>query len=67
MGDEGELDKLRKWYSEEIRKKEEEIRKLKEENIILLKTSLKQANKNSELMRSLEDIYKKHTKERKDG
>ena len=44
-----EFDKLKKWYSEEIKKRDKIIDKLREQNSVLLSTSLKQGGKNAEV------------------
>ncbi len=47
-----EVEKLKKWFKEEINRRDEIIDKLREQNALLLKNSLKQANKVQDLKES---------------
>jgi len=43
---------LEKWYEEELKRKDKIIDKLKEENIVLMKTALKQSQKLVEMQKN---------------
>ena len=53
-----EFDKLKKWYSEEIKKRDKIIDKLREENNVLLSTSLKQGSKSTEVAEHAKSLMK---------
>ena len=58
-----ELVKLKKWYSEQLRRKDAEIERLKKENKMIMATALKRAahsdQLNQELLQLREEISKK--------
>ena len=57
-----DIKKLERYYKEELQKKDKEIQKLKEDNLVLLKSALKQAEKASKISghaRKLLDLNKK--------
>ena len=63
-----DIDKLKKYYEEELAKKDKEIEKLKEENLIILKSALSQAEKVSKISehaRKLFEINKKLSEKNK--
>ncbi len=53
-----DLGELRKWYEEELIRRDKQIEKLREENKILMKMSLKQSEKLQDLNKRLEDSLK---------
>jgi hypothetical protein len=59
MKKETELAKLKRWFEEEVKRKDEIIEKLKKENIVLLKTALKQGSKLTNFESRLKELTKK--------
>ena len=55
-----DIEEIRKAFHEQIRKRDEEIERLKNENRILIATALKQSEKNEEIRERLEKAVKKH-------
>ncbi len=55
MSDE-DIEKLKEWYKEQLEIRDKQIEELKKENLILLKTSLKQANRREDLMKANEKL-----------
>ena len=53
-----EFDNLKRWYAEEIKRKDERIEELKVHNELLVRSSLK----TSERLSMLEDVKKKKVK-----
>ncbi len=54
-----EKEKLKKWYKEELERRDDEIEKLKEKNNILMKASLNSSKKIADLTEKLEKTIKK--------
>jgi len=54
-----ETEKLKKWYKEELERRDKEIEKLKEKNEILMKASLNSSKKIADLTEKLEKAIKK--------
>ncbi|MCF7861429.1 hypothetical protein K9M79_04200 [Candidatus Woesearchaeota archaeon] len=54
-----EIKKLRKWFKEEIDRRDKIIARLREENNILMKTSLKQADKYIDLQEDMQKLLDK--------
>ncbi|MBL7051176.1 hypothetical protein ISS04_03375 [Candidatus Woesearchaeota archaeon] len=48
-----EFEKLKEWYSKELRKRDKQIDELKEKNILLMKTSFKQSQRLEELKKRI--------------
>lgn len=48
-----ELKRLKKYYSEELKRKDKLIQELKEQNILVMKSALKQSKKIAELTEKL--------------
>lgn len=53
-----EKEKLQKWYKKELKRKDKEIKELKEKNKILFKTSLKKSEKITDLTEKLKKALK---------
>ena len=53
-----ELKKLKKWYAEELKRRDKTIDQLKEENDILMRTTLKNSTKIAELTEKLKKTIK---------
>ena len=51
--------KLKKWYEAELKRRDQQIDKLKKENLALLKTALKQGLRTSEMRERLKASLKK--------
>ena len=56
-----EVEKIKKWYAEELERRDKQIEDLKEENQLLLKTSLNHSKKIDELTEKLRKAIKKET------
>ncbi len=54
-----DIEKIREAFYEQIKRKDEEIERLKKENRILIATALKQSAKNDEIRERLEKAAKK--------
>jgi len=54
-----EAEKIKKWYAEELERKDKQIEDLKEENLLLLGTSLNHSKKIDELTEKLRKVIKK--------
>ncbi len=48
-----EIEKLKEWYSKELKKRDRQIDELKEKNILLMKTSLKQSQRLEEFKKRM--------------
>ncbi|MBN1155995.1 hypothetical protein JXA85_00120 [Candidatus Woesearchaeota archaeon] len=53
-----DIDRIRTAFSEQLKRKDEEIERLKKENRVLIATALKQSEKNKELLEKLEKAAK---------
>ena len=53
-----EKDKLKKWYSEELKRKDKVIEELREQNEILIKSALKSSKRIDELTQKLKKATK---------
>lgn len=56
------ISKLKKWYAEELKRKDELIDKLKKENELIFKSALKQSEKIVKLTEKLEKSLKSKKK-----
>ena len=56
-----DIKKLKKWYGEELERKDKQIEDLKKEAVLLLKTSLNHSKKIDELTEKLKKTIKKET------
>ena len=54
-----EEEKLKKWYGEELERRDKQIEDLKEENLLLLRSSLNHSKKIDELSEKLRKAIKK--------
>lgn len=54
-----ELKKLKKWYEEELKRRDQLIDQLKQENTILMKASLKSSGRIAELTEKLKKAIKR--------
>ena len=57
-----EHEKLKKWYSEQLRIKDKEIAELKEINLALIKAAIKQSNKLEDMKLRFERAVRKIAK-----
>lgn len=51
--------KEKEWYSRMLKQKDREIAELRDRNLILMKTSLKQSQRIEDLKKKIEDLMKK--------
>ena len=58
MAKESELKKLKKWYAEELKRKDTLIEELKQQNTILMKASLNSSRKITELTEKIKKSIK---------
>jgi predicted RNase H-like nuclease (RuvC/YqgF family) len=54
-----ELERLKEHYAEELHRRDKEIKELKEQNIVIMKSALKQSEKINELTEKLRQFDKK--------
>lgn len=54
-----EVAKLKKWYAEELKRRDDEIEQLKEKNLALLKAAMNQSRKLEDMKIKLEKAMKK--------
>ena len=59
MDHKAELKKIKKWYAEELKRRDKEIEELKKQNVVLMKASLKSAGKIAELTEKVKKAYGK--------
>ena len=59
MEDIDDIDKLKKYYAEELKRKDKIIEELKQENTILMRASLNSSKKITELAEKLKKSLKK--------
>ncbi len=54
-----EIEKLKKWYEEELKRKDTALDELKEQNTVLIKASLNTSKKIADLTERLKKVIKK--------
>jgi hypothetical protein len=52
-------EKLKQWYQEELKRRDKQIEELREHNLVLMKASMKSADRIAELTEKLKKTIKK--------